>query len=80
MRVSGPDVVSETYTPKRFPDLPRHWDIEFIFKGKTSQDKITKPFGWSELAFVNLDSTKKTEVARSHEGILEYAGLTFKHA
>ena len=79
LRVSGPDVVSETYTPKRFPDLPRHWDIEFIFKGKTSQDRITKPFAWSELAFVNLDSTNKTEIARSHEDILEYAGLTFKH-
>jgi ADP-ribose pyrophosphatase YjhB (NUDIX family) len=79
LRVSGPDVVSETYTPRRFPDLPRHWDIEFIFKGKTSQDRITKPFAWSELAFVNLDSTNKTEIARSHEDILEYAGLTFKH-
>jgi ADP-ribose pyrophosphatase YjhB (NUDIX family) len=79
LRVSGPDVVSETYTPRRFPDLPRHWDIEFIFKGKTSQDHVTKPFAWSELAFVNLDSTKKTEIARSHEDILEYAGLTFKH-
>jgi ADP-ribose pyrophosphatase YjhB (NUDIX family) len=78
LRVSGPDVVSETYTPKRFPDLPRHWDIEFIFKGKISQDRITKPFAWSELAFVNLDSTKKTDIARSHEDILEYAGLTFK--
>ena len=77
LRVSGPDVVSETYTPKRFPDLPRHWDIEFIFKGKISQDRITKPFAWSELAFVNLDSTKKTEIARSHEDILN-AGLTFK--
>jgi ADP-ribose pyrophosphatase YjhB (NUDIX family) len=80
LTLSAPDVISETYTPKRFPDLPHHWDIEFIFKGKTSQDRIPKPFAWSELAFVNLDSAKRSEIARSHEDILESAGLTFMHS
>jgi hypothetical protein len=79
LKLSGPAVVSETYTPKRFPDLPRHWDIEFIFKGKISEDRIPKPFAWSELVFVNLDSAKRSTIARSHEDILEYAGLVFKN-
>jgi len=80
LTLSGPHVVSETYTPKRFPDLPRHWDIEFIFKGKLSADRVPKPYAWSKLAFVNLDITKKSEIARSHEDILESAGLVFKHS
>jgi len=78
--LSAPTVVSETYTPKRFQNLPRHWDIEFIFKGKMSEDRISKPFAWIELAFVNLDTAKKSEIARSHEDILQAAGLLFKHS
>jgi len=77
--LSEPDVVSEAYTPKRFPDLPRHWDIEFIFKGKMSEDHIPRPFAWSTLSFVNLNNTEKREIARSHEDILESAGFRFKH-
>ncbi len=80
LALSGPEVVSETYTPKRSPELPRHWDIEFIFKGKISENDVPKPFAWSELAFVNLDTAKKSEIARSHEDILEAAGLVFKHS
>jgi ADP-ribose pyrophosphatase YjhB (NUDIX family) len=80
LALSGPDVRSETYTPKRFPNLPRHWDIEFIFKGKMSEHDTPKPFAWSELAFVNLDTVKTTEIARSHEDILQAAGLAFKHS
>lgn len=78
LALSGPDVVSETYTPRRFPDLPRHWDIEFIFKGNLSEDRVPQPYAWSKLAFVNLDTTRKSEIARSHEDILEHAGLVFK--
>ncbi|MGD0424032.1 MAG: hypothetical protein ABSA92_11320 [Candidatus Bathyarchaeia archaeon] len=80
LTLSGPDVVSETYIPKRFPELPRHWDIEFIFKGKMFEGSIPKPFAWSELAFVNLDTANRSEIARSHEDILESAGLVFKHS
>ena len=79
LALSGPDVVSETYTPKRFPELPRHWDIEFIFKGKMFEGEIPKPSAWSDLKFVNLDTAKRKEFARSHEDILESAGLVFKH-
>jgi len=79
LALTGPDVVSETYTPKRFPELPRHWDIEFIFKGKMFEGEIPKPFAWSDLKFVNLDTAKRSEIARSHEDILESAGLVFKH-
>ena len=58
--------------------MPRHWDIEFIFKGQIDKDQIPKSKAWTRLAFVNLDFTNKAEIARSHEDILESAGLVFK--
>jgi len=45
-----------------------------------SEDNVPKPFAWPELAFVNLDTAKITEIARSHEDILLAAGLVFKHS
>jgi len=78
LKLSEPAVVSETYVPKRFPNMLRHWDIEFIFKGQISRDDIPKPQAWTRLTFVNLDFTDKVEIARSHEDILESVGLVFK--
>jgi len=79
LKLNGPRVVSETYTPKRFPNLPRHWDIEFIFMGKMSKNDIPKKTNaWTELDFVDLNVANKKEIARSHEDILESAGLVFR--
>jgi hypothetical protein len=75
--LSGPTVVSETYLPKRFPDLPSHWDIEFIFRGELTKERIPRSQVWTELAFVNLSRTSKSEMARSHEDVLQSTGLTF---
>jgi len=77
--LNGPRVVSETYTPKRFPNLPRHWDIEFIFMGKMSRADIPKNTNaWTELDFVDLNVANKKEIVRSHEDIFESAGLVFR--
>jgi len=76
--LQGPQVVSESYTPKRFRDLQRHWDIEFIFRGKISRDRAPKAHAWKELALVDLELIERSEIARSHEDILESAGLRFK--
>ena len=75
--LSEPSVVSETYTPKRFPDLPSHWDLEFIFRGELAAGRLPKAHAWTELAFVDVGRTKKSEMARSHEDILESAGFRF---
>ena len=74
----GPQVVSETYTPKRFRNLHQHWDIEFIFKGKLLKHQIPKPHAWSQLDFVDLSSIDRSDIARSHEDILETSGMTLK--
>ncbi len=75
--LSGPQVVSEAYTPKRFPGRPHHWDIEFLFRGELAAAEVPRPAAWKELAFVDLGRTTKAEIARSHEDVLESAGLRF---
>lgn len=75
--LSGPVVVSETYTPRRFPDLPSHWDLEFIFRGELPVEMLPRTFAWKELAFIDLGHTRKSEMSRSHEDILESAGFRF---
>ncbi len=75
--LAEPIVVSETYTPRRFPDLPSHWDLEFIFRGELSAEELPKAFAWKELAFVDISHTRRSEIARSHEDVLESAGFNF---
>jgi hypothetical protein len=77
LKLSGPQVVSEAYTPKRFPGTAQHWDLEFLFRGEIPAAEIPHPAAWKELAFVDLRRTTKAEIARSHEDILESAGLRF---
>ena len=79
LKLSEPTVISETYLPKRFPNMPHHWDIEFIFKGQIDKDQMPKPQAWLRLDLVNLSFTSKAEIARSHEDILESVGLAFRH-
>jgi ADP-ribose pyrophosphatase YjhB (NUDIX family) len=71
---SEPKVVSEVYTPRRFPDLVRHWDLEFLFLGEWPGGAAPKAAAWTELAFVDLDATARSAIARSHEDILASAG------
>jgi ADP-ribose pyrophosphatase YjhB (NUDIX family) len=73
--VGEPRVVSEVSTPRWFPDLPNHWDIEFIFLGSLEKNEIGNSSAWNDLRFINPSTTKRSEIARSHEDILESAGF-----
>ena len=75
--LAGPQVVSEVYAPRRFPDKGGHWDLEFLFRGELDASSMPDPRAWRELRFVDLETTPKSAIARSHEDILESAGLAF---
>src|SRR5207244_5629974 len=51
---SEPMVVSEAYTPRRFPDAAKHWDLEFLFRSEIPAADIPHPAAWAELAFGDL--------------------------
>jgi len=77
LEFSEPKVVSEAYTPRRFPNAPAHWDIEFLFRAEVPGEDLPRPAAWVQLAFVDLRRTAKSEIARSHEDVIESAGLRF---
>jgi ADP-ribose pyrophosphatase YjhB (NUDIX family) len=65
-KLEEPRVFSEVYGPRG------HWDLEFLFLGER-ECPPTHP-AWRELKFVDLASTKKEDIARSHEDILAHVG------
>lgn len=73
--LTGPAVVSEVHTPKRFPNLLNHWDIEFIFRGES--ETLPSSSAWSELKYVDVSKISRQDMARSHEDIVESAGFRF---
>ncbi len=76
LRLEGPQVISEVYTPARFPDHPRHWDLEFLFRGEVPEDTAPRSAAWTELRFVDVPRTPPSDFARSHEDVLRSAGFT----
>ncbi len=73
--LSEPKVFSdlrERHLPKG--ERTQHWDIGFIFRGELMQQHLPQPRAWKELRFVDPIQIK-TEIVRSHEDVLEYAGL-----
>jgi len=78
--LDGPLVVSEVYTPRRFPGSAGHWDLEFLFRGALTSDRPPTHPAWSRLEFVDVPSTPRTEFARSHEDVLASAGLVARPA
>jgi ADP-ribose pyrophosphatase YjhB (NUDIX family) len=71
----GPYVVSEVYTPRRFPGANGHWDLEFLFRGHLSERPPPSADPWVELRFVDLLTARQQDIARSHEDILASAGF-----
>jgi ADP-ribose pyrophosphatase YjhB (NUDIX family) len=77
LELSEAKVVSEVGTPKRFATLARHWDLEFIFRGEMTDGSAPRHDAWSELRFIDLKRTRRQEIARSHDEVLESAGFSF---
>jgi len=75
LELVGPKVVSESYLSKRFPNGPDHWDLEFIFRGAMRKEDIHPVIAWRELRFVDTRSLARSDIARSHEDILQSAGF-----
>jgi hypothetical protein len=68
-------VLSEVYTPRRFPETHNHWDISFLYRGTWHGPAPRVPSVWTELRFVDVTSARRSEFARSHEELLEQVGL-----
>lgn len=61
------EVFSEDYSE------PKHWDIEFVFKGEL--DRLPQNPAWNEPKFVDFSKTPDQEFARRYQDILAELGL-----
>jgi ADP-ribose pyrophosphatase YjhB (NUDIX family) len=73
-------VVSQVYSPRRFPETHHHWDISFLYRGTVSGPPPSVPAVWKELRFIDVRSARRSEFARSHEEVLENVGLAIESA
>jgi hypothetical protein len=68
-------VVSEVYTPRRFPENHNHWDLRFLYRGTWRGPPPSVPSVWTDLGFVDVSVARRADVARSHEDVLDEVGL-----
>jgi len=70
LELTGPILFSDVRALKRAPDA-KHWDLDFIFLGKTSQDRIPRgPKAWKEIAFVDFDRAPKGQITQLHLDVI----------
>jgi hypothetical protein len=74
--LDSPRIVSEVYAPSGHPDAKRHWDLHFLYRGRIVGPVPAVPGVWSELRFVDISRTARSEFARSHDQILDLVGLS----
>ena len=77
IKLSEPTVVAEVGTPRRFPSLTKHWDIEFIFRAQAPSGGPPSHEAWTELRYLDTRVTSRGEIARSHDEVLQNAGFSF---
>lgn len=74
--ISEPRVITEVYRPRNFADLDEHWDIEFISFASCETGSIPEhTLAFAELRMFDPRTMKRSEIARSHDDVLESAGV-----
>ncbi len=68
-------VFSETYPSRSRADRTKHWDLHFLQWVRAPADWVPRHPAWTELAFVDPRSVPNSGFARTHDEILELAGL-----
>jgi len=73
--LEGPFVFSD---PSDRPDsgqLDPHWDIHFVFRGTWDSSAPPRARAWKHLAFVDVATTSRSEIARDQGDVLALIGL-----
>lgn len=75
LELQGPDVYSEAYGRDDVSGIDRHWDLQFVFHGELDRPPSPLPDAWSDLRFVEVPRTPRSEFGRNHGDVLELVGL-----
>lgn len=72
LKLLRPIIVSEVRALKRSPNA-KHWDLDFIYCGVSSKDKINHARAWKELAFVDIDKVPRDQITQLHADVIDHA-------
>ncbi len=72
--LAAPVVISELSARSDAPDDP-HWDLGFVFEGRWPSTRFPASPAFSELAFVDVARTRRSEIGRGHADVLDRVGL-----
>ncbi|MGP8078716.1 MAG: hypothetical protein ACLQD8_00080 [Thermoplasmata archaeon] len=72
----GPLVFSDPSERSGSDGKDPHWDLHFVFRGRSSSDAPPRAAPWRELRFVDIARTRRAEIARGQADVLELAGLS----
>jgi hypothetical protein len=76
---SPPTVLSEMYRPRRHPEAGDHWDLGFVYRGRTDDASIPRNHAWVEMSYIDPSNPPKAGFARAHEDVLAFAGFPPPH-
>gem|GEM_PF-185469 len=68
-----PILDSQLYVPHG--QRTKHWDLQFIYRGRLASSRLPSLRPWSKLRLVDLSEAKASEFGRSHEDVLTSLGL-----
>lgn len=71
-----PRIFSEVGVPRRFPDAKGHWDLELVFGGRIDSEAVRPARAWKDLALMDIRTVGRSNIARSHEEVLDLVGLS----
>ncbi len=70
LELSEPIVFSYVRALKRIPDA-KHWDLNFVFRGKASEDQIpASPKAWREIGFVEVNRVAPGSITQLHLDVI----------
>jgi hypothetical protein len=72
----GPAVFSESYRRNDPAKADPHWDLHFVFEGRWPETRFPRSRAFTELAFVDVARTPRSEIARAQADVLELVGLS----
>lgn len=71
VELAAPRIESDSYVPRRFPELGMHYDLWLLFGAKLPSDaRIAKPSWYDKLEFHDPAKLSAGDYARGHEDVV----------
>lgn len=72
IELSEPMIVSDVRALKRSPTA-KHWDLDFIYRGVSSKDKLKPTRAWKEIRFIDVDTIPRDQITQLHADVIGHA-------